>query len=119
MESPTFREAVTNAVRFWERMRLVYNGVLVIIVIAIFGLNYPPSWQALSNQKSTALFVFFILAIVANVLYSVAYVPDVILQLSGYRETWLRYRWVLFVVGVLTSGILAQFWASGIFEGHN
>jgi hypothetical protein len=119
MESLTFREAVTNAVRFWERMRLVYNGVLIIIVITIFGLNYPPSWRALSEQKTTALFIFFILAVVANVLYSVAYVPDVFLQMSGYRETWLKYRWILFTVGVLTAGIFAQFWARGIFEGQN
>ena len=119
MADLTFREAATSAVRYWERMRLVYNGALAFIVVVIFGMGYPHSWEVLSLQKTDALFLFFILAVVANVLYSVAYVPDIFLQMSGYREAWLRFRWILLVVGFVTAAILTQFWARGIFEGHN
>jgi hypothetical protein len=52
------------------------------------------------------------------VAYCAAYLPDVFAQMSSVRNSWLRYRWVLFVVGLAFAAILAHFWSLAMF-GRN
>jgi len=59
--------------------------------------------------------LLFVLAVLANVAYCAAYVPDVFAQMSSLRDSWLRYRWAVFVVGLAFAGILAHFWSSAMF----
>lgn len=112
METATIRERVTDAIKFWEPMRLVYNGVLLVIVLIYFKLGWPRTREFLSFNS---VLLFFVLAVLANVAYCAAYVVDIFAQLSGFRETWRKVRWALFSVGLLFAATLARFWSMGIF----
>jgi len=112
MDTPTFRESVSDAMRFWEPRRLVYNGLLTVIVLFYFLRAYPASKAMLTLDSILGL---FLLVVLANVAYCAAYLADVFAQWSSYRDLWRRYRWVLFSVGMLFAGILTRFIAIGIF----
>ncbi len=113
MDPLTLREAVTEAVRYWERRRIVYNAVLTAIVLSYFVANLPDSKARANFDLLQGLFV---LAVLANVAYCAAYVVDVFAQMSGFRNTWLAYRWVLLVIGILFAGILTRVFAMGMFS---
>jgi hypothetical protein len=112
MDALVLRESTTDAIRYWEPRRLAYNAVLAAIVVAYFGFCYPASKGALSIDKGLLLFV---LAVLANVAYCTAYVVDIFAQASGYRERWLKYRWVLFSIGTLFAGVITRSFALGLF----
>jgi hypothetical protein len=97
------RELLTDAVRFWEVRRLLYNGVLAgLAVFAHFLL--PPSERHPVTWGSLILLV--LLALIANVAYCAAYVPELLLQLTAYRDGWRRWRWIVFAVGLALAGLL-------------
>ncbi len=112
MDTSTVRESVTDAMKFWEPLRLIYNGALAIIVITYFMAGYPKSREALTVD---AVFFLFILAVLANVAYCAAYIVDLFVQASGFRAEWRRFRWVLFLIGLTFAGILTRFFALGFF----
>jgi hypothetical protein len=64
MESAKLRESLTDAIRFWEPRRVIYNLVLSLIVIIYFVVGYPASRAALSIDFVLGL---FLLAVIANV----------------------------------------------------
>jgi len=92
------KDIATDALRHWERRRLIYNGVLAAVVVGDFVVLLPRSYNALDAGTFTNLFM---LAVAANLLYCAAYIPDVFIQFSGYRDIWRQWRWVLFAVGIL------------------
>jgi hypothetical protein len=110
---PTVRDALTDAIRYWELRRIAYNAIVGAVVVVMFMLQWPESRLSLSADLAQTL---FILAVLANVAYCAAYVVDVVAQYSGFVATWKRYRWVLFAVGVVFAGIIARFFAAGIFS---
>lgn len=112
METPTFRESVSDALRFWEPRRLAYNAVLSLIVLFYFFRAYPVSRAVLTLDSILGL---FLLAVLANVAYCAAYPADIFAQWSSYRDVWRRYRWVLFVLGMVFAGIVTRFLAIGVF----
>ena len=116
MENLTFREAASSAIRFWERMRLVYNAVLVAIVLVCFVVRYPESRKALNVQLG--LFIL-VLAVLANVAYCGGYIPDVFAQMAGYESAARKLRWTLFSIGLLCAGILTYFWFWAVFYNVN
>jgi hypothetical protein len=65
--------------------------------------------------NADSLLLLFVLAVLANVAYCAAYAVDVVAQISAFRGTWLRMRWMLLVVGVLFAGVLARFFSGGLF----
>jgi hypothetical protein len=111
--APQFRELVAEALKYWEPRRLVYNLVLAAIVIFYFVLGWPNSKLLLSLNEVLFLFV---LAVVANICYSAAYVVDVFVQLSTLRDSWLPRRWLLFLVGTLFAAVITRFFALGFFQ---
>ncbi len=116
MDSPTFREAVTDAIHYWELRRLLYNALLAGIVLFYFFYSLK-SFGSLRESLSVNGFLgLFLLAVLANVAYCAAYVVDVFAQWSSYRELWQRYRWVLLVVGMLFAGVLTRFFSIAIFS---
>ena len=115
MESTSLRDRITEAIRYWEPRRLLYNGVLMLIVLVYFALGYPAAKQDL---KLDEMLVIFLLAVLANVAYCAAYVADVFAQWSSFRERWRRYRWVLFSIGLIFAGIITRFFAIGFFSIH-
>ena len=106
----TISELLTDAIRYWELRRIAYNAILVAIVVAVFVLQWPESRSVMSVDL---LLRFFILAVLANVAYCAAYVVDIAVQLSAFRTSWKRYRWVLFLIGVVFASIIARFIAAG------
>jgi hypothetical protein len=113
MEIPTLRESFTDAIHYWEPLRLAYNAVLVVIVLIYFWMGYPASKVNLSVD---AILVIFLLVVLANVAYCAVYFVDIFAQSSGYRETWRKNRWILFAIGLLFAGVLTRFWAAAMFS---
>src|SRR5262245_16184959 len=84
------RDLVTDAIRYWEIRRLYYIAILAIIVLAHFVDALPASRAMLSVDGALGL---FLLAVMANIAYSAVYVADVFIQLSGFRESRMQWRW--------------------------
>lgn len=114
MDSQTFRESVTGAIRYWEPRRVVYNLVLAAVVLIYFGIYYPATRSFLSIDSGLFL---FLLVVLANVAYCAAYPVDIFVSASGYRDQWRKYRWIIFVTGVLFAAIITRFFALGMFAG--
>lgn len=112
MERSALREYTTDAIRFWEPWRIVYNLALAAIVILYFALGYPQSKSLISVDFCLGI---FLLAVVANVAYCAAYIVDIFAQASGFREVWQRYRKLLFVIGTLFAVIITRFIVMGMF----
>ena len=113
MDAPNFRETLTDSIRFWEPLRLAYNGVLAAIVLIYYWIGYPASRASISLNL---VLLIFLLAVLANVAYCAVYVVDLFAQMSGFRETWRKLRWALFLIGLLFAGVLTRFWAMGLFS---
>src|SRR5437660_11162182 len=111
MDTPTVRESVSDASRFWEPRRLVYHAVLSVIVLFYFFRAYPASKAVLTLDSILGM---FLLVVLSNVAYCAAYVVDAFSQWSSYRDILRRYRWLLLAVGTFFAGILTRFIAIGI-----
>jgi hypothetical protein len=112
METVQWREYLGEAIRYWEPRRIVYNVVLAAIVVIHFVKGLPSSKSVLHFDSFLLLFV---LAVLANVAYCAAYVPDVFAQMSSLRSAWLHYRWMVLLVGLIFAGILTHFWSAAMF----
>ena len=112
METTNFRDYLTDAIKFWEPWRLLYNLALAAIVIIYFVIGYPASKQLVTMDFCLIL---FLLAVVANVLYCAAYVVDIFAQASGFRDVWIRSGKLLFIIGTLFAAIITRFIAMGMF----
>ncbi|MEM9353686.1 MAG: hypothetical protein AAGA92_11790 [Planctomycetota bacterium] len=108
-ENPAFSEAV----RYWEPRRLLYNAALAAVVLfnALSGL--PASMALLSVDL---VLTVCLLAVIANMVYCAAYPVDVFLQYTAYADTWRRRRGVLLAIGLLTAMILTRFVAMDMFD---
>jgi hypothetical protein len=107
---------LTDAMRYWEPRRLLYNAWLLLVVVATWFLDSPRTLPGTVFDLAQGM---FLLAVLANIAYCAAYPVDVLAQLSGFRATWLRVRWSLLAVGLLFAAILAHFIARGIFGGNH
>jgi hypothetical protein len=112
MDTLSLRESLTDAIGYWEPLRLLYNAVLIAIVLIYFWMGYPSTKAELSVDS--ILFIF-LLAVMANVAYCAAYLIDIFAQSSGFREKWRKNRWILFAIGLLFAGVLTRFWAAAMF----
>src|SRR5690349_12319100 len=113
MERSDLREYATDAIKFWEPWRIVYNLALAAIVLIYFALAYPLSKVTVTIDFCLGL---FLLAVIANVAYCAAYIVDIFAQASGFREVWQRYRKLLFVIGTLFAAIITRFIAMRMFS---
>jgi hypothetical protein len=82
------RDIVTEALRFWEPLRIIYNLVLAAVFLTYFALAWPTSREQVTLDGVLFLFV---LAVLANICYCAAYLGDVFVQLSGFRGSGERY----------------------------
>ena len=113
MDKSELREFATDAIKFWEPWRLLYNLTLAAIVVIYFAIGYPLSKAIISVDFCLGL---FLLAVIANVAYCAAYIVDIFAQASGFREIWRQYRKLLFVIGTLFAAIITRFIAMGMFH---
>ena len=116
METSPWRDYLSNSIRYWEPKRVVYNLLLLAIVVFHFVHGLPFSKSVL---KFDSLLLFFVLAVLANVAYCAAYIPDVFAQMSGLRDSWLRFRWILLAIGLAFAAVLTHFFSLGMLEGHS
>jgi hypothetical protein len=112
MNAAPLREYVSDAIRFWERGRILYNLALTAIVVLHFVSAYPSSRKVLSVNFGLGV---FLLAVVANVAYCAAYLVDVFAQSSAFRDVWRKYRWLLLALGTTFAAIITHFVAMGMF----
>jgi hypothetical protein len=106
------RDAMTSAIAYWERARIVYNVVLALVVVGHFAAAWPGSRSKITLDLAQVLFLG---AVLANVAYCAAYPVDVFAQLSAFRAPWLRLRWLLLVVGIACAAILTRIVSLGLF----
>ena len=111
IEPSTLRELASDALKYWERRRILYNLLLAAIVLVYFVADWPVSKQVLSFNPLLVLFTF---AVVANIFYCAVYILDVFVQMSAFREQRNRWRFVVLWVGF----IFAQFVAMAFFHGN-
>ena len=111
-ETIQWRDYLSSAIRYWEPRRILYNLLLAAIVIIHFVKQLPFSRTVVGFN---GLLFLFLLAVLANVAYCAAYLPDVFAQMSGLRDSWLRYRWVVFVIGLAFAAVLTHFWSLAMF----
>ena len=104
---PSFRDILDSALRYWEWGRIPYNVILAVIVLCWFAFSWP-HFRALVSFAGLQL--FFVLAVLANVCYSAAYLVDIPLQYSSFRPLWVRRRWLLWGLGMLLASVLANYW---------
>ncbi|SRR5713101_3083171 len=105
--SGSFRELLTDAIRFWEPRRLVYNFALTAVAVAWVVVSWPHFRAALTLHS---LLLLSILAMLANVCYCAAYLVDVPLQASSFGTVWRRRRWGLWLVGTLFAILVESYW---------
>ena len=96
-----------DAVRFWEPRRIVYNLVLTAVVLAWLVLTWPHFRPALQWQS---LLLMLVLAAIANVCYCAAYLADLGLQFTKFREAWRQRRVWLWLAGTILGVLLACYW---------
>lgn len=114
METMQWRDCLGNAIRYWEPRRIAYNLLLAIVVAIHFIKGWPASRSTLGFNS---LLFLFGMAVLANVAYCAAYVPDVFAQMSNVRDAWLRYRWIVLLTGMAFAAVLAHFWSYAMFAG--
>jgi hypothetical protein len=110
-ETVTFRDVISNAIRYWEPRRILFNAVLVLVVVLAFVGEWPDAKQAVTFESLLSL---FILAVLANVAYCAAYLPDIAFQYSSMRAAWIEWRFLLLAVGILFAAVLTYFFALAI-----
>jgi hypothetical protein len=101
-----FREILSDALRYWEPRRIAYNLILTAIVVAWVGFSWP---HFLPAMKFESLVLMAVLAVWANICYCSAYLVDFALQYSNFRRLWVRWRWSLWVCGMLFATLLANY----------
>jgi hypothetical protein len=98
---------LATAARFWETWRLAYNGVLLLVAATWVVATWPHFRGAFRLIPFLQLMV---LALLANVCYSSAYLVDMPLQASSLGARWTRWRWVLWLVGTVFAVVLEWYW---------
>src|ERR1035437_3766683 len=111
MDTKTNRDGnalvLPNAARFWEPRRLLYNAILTAIVLLWLVLTWPHFRPSLMLGSLEA---FAVLALAANLCYSAAYLADIFMQLVLPSTFWRRFRWALFVLGLIFAIVLENYW---------
>jgi hypothetical protein len=107
LPSDPFRGLLTDAIRFWEPRRLVYNFLLAAVVVIWLVATWPHFRVAFTLSS---LLLLAALAILANVCYCAAYFVDIPMQRSSFGTVWRRRRWVLWLLGMLLAIVLANYW---------
>ena len=105
---------VSDALRWWEPMRLVYNIALAFVVTADFFAFWPASKEKLAPHWMMGLFFF---AVLANICYCAAYIPDFFVQLSGWRAAVRWARIALLTIGTAFGAVITHFFVYNAFSG--
>lgn len=115
MEQIKFRAALTEAIKFWEPARLIYNFGLSAIVL--FYIEKAELWSVLASSEFIANCV--ILAILANIAYTMAYFPDLALRYSLLdKSTKRKGSIIIFCLGMIVACLLCRFIADELVRSY-
>ena len=103
---------VHELLTYWEPRRLVYNGLLTVVVAVL--LQQGQQW----SQAIRTLPWLLLAALLANLCFCLAYPVDLGLQISRYQPLWLRIRPWLFVAGCLEGLALTYLILPEVLKGH-
>ena len=101
------REIFSDAIRYWEPRRLVYNVVLTAVAVVWYVATWPHFRGALTL---THLLQLAVLALLANVCYCAAYLVDIPMLYSDLSAAWRQRRWILFFLGTLFAFVFENYW---------
>ncbi len=96
-----------DAVQYWERRRIIYNGILALVFLGWIVLTWPHFAVAPALQGLIFLIVF---GTAANVCYSAVYMVDLPLQGSSLRAQWQKWRFGLWLVGTFIAFVFTNYW---------
>lgn len=96
-----------SAPRFWERGRVLYNMILTGVALFWFLTDWQHYRPAVNWSGFGAMLV---LALLANVCYSAAYLGEIPIQQLFPAERWRRLRWAVWIVGTLFAVLLETYW---------
>jgi hypothetical protein len=105
--SGPFRGFLTDAIRFWEPRRLVYNLILALVVVLWIVASWP-HFRPMFTLHS--LLLLGILALLANACYCAAYFVDIPMQGLSVGTALRRQRWGLWVIGTLFAILFENYW---------
>ena len=108
-------EIIGSAGRYWEPRRLAYNGALALIALGWLVFTWPHFRPALNLRAAGAIAV---LAILANVGYSAIYPVEIAAQLSPARTAWIRWRFLVWLLGTLFALALEMYWIADEIYPH-
>ena len=103
----SLRAVLGEAARYWEPRRIAYNLALAALCAVWVVRTWPAFRPAVVLPHLPELLV---LALLANLCYSTAYVVELSLLDSSVRDTWRRRRWILWLVGTLFALLFAWYW---------
>ena len=103
----SFRGLMSDAVRYWEVRRVIYNALLAAVCAAWVVATWPHFRPAFARWAVPPM---AFLALVANVCYSAAYLVDIPMQQSSFGTVWRNRRWGLWVAGTVFAIVLANYW---------
>jgi hypothetical protein len=109
IDPPTgsLRATLVTAARFWEPRRLIYNLVLAFVVLIWLAATWP---HFLAAFVPSSLLPLGVLALLANVCYSAAYLVEVPLRRSALSATRNRLRWALWLLGTVLAVLIENYW---------
>ena len=112
------RENVTDALRVWEFARIPYNLILAAVTAqaALANAHLCPTCDVLGRAQHYQVGDIFFWAVLANVVYSVAYIPDLLVQHSAFRSSRWIWRSAIWVIGTAFAGVIAAAIADVLFE---
>jgi hypothetical protein len=105
--SAGWRQRLTSASRFWEPRRVLYNLLLTAVVVVWVVYTWPHFRPAINL---TFLLLLAVLASLANVCYSAAYLVELTIRGSATSGNLNRQRWVLWLLGMLFAVLLENYW---------
>ena len=88
--SGPFRRLLTDAMRFWEPRRLVYNLILAVVVMVWLVASWPHFRPAFTRQS---LLLLAVLGLLSNACYFAAYLVDLPMQSLSVVDALKRQRW--------------------------
>jgi uncharacterized membrane protein len=106
---------IAEAVRCWERGRIIYNAALLLVVLLWIALSWPHFRPSLTWSSLVAVLV---LGLLANLCYSAAYIAEVGMRTCLPRDTWRRNRQIIFVLGTLFAIVLTNYWIADEIYPH-
>lgn len=96
-----------NALRYWESRRIVYNLLLAANFVFWTSWTWPRFRPGMTLES---LGILAVLALLANLCYSAAYLGDAAARAVLAGKALLRSRQFLWIAGTIFAIVLETYW---------